>query len=291
MNASPPLVSIGMSVRNSESTLKPALRSILQQTYTNWELLLLDDGSRDGTVSIARQYEDPRIRLIADGRSLGLAARLNQAVGLARGAYFARMDGDDISYPERLERQVGMLESHREVNLLGCGAIVFDSRGEAVGRLPLRLDHEEICARPWAGFYFAHPTWMGRIEWFRKNPYRQDALRAQDQDLLLRTYRQSRFAALPDVLLGYRQETLSLSRILRGRYHFSRALLRQLVVGGDWRLARGLIEQPAKALYDLIAVGSGLNYRLLRHRALPIDETQRGAWKRVWIATMAGNNK
>lgn len=232
MNASPPLVSIGMSVRNSESTLKPALRSILQQTYTNWELLLLDDGSRDETVSIARRYEDPRIRLIADGRGLGLAARLNQAVGLARGAYFARMDGDDISYPERLERQVGMLELHREVNLLGCGAIVFDSRGEAVGRLPSRLDHEEICARPWAGFYLAHPTWMGRIEWFRKNPYRKDALRAQDQDLLLRTYRQSRFAALSDVLLGYRQETLSLSRILRGRYHFSRALLRQLVVGG-----------------------------------------------------------
>lgn len=286
MNASPPLVSIGMSVRNSESTLKPALRSILQQTYTNWELLLLDDGSRDETVSIARRYEDPRIRLIADGRGLGLAARLNQAVGLARGAYFARMDGDDISYPERLERQVGMLELHREVNLLGCGAIVFDSRGEAVGRLPSRLDHEEICARPWAGFYLAHPTWMGRIEWFRKNPYRKDALRAQDQDLLLRTYRQSRFAALSEVLLGYRQETLSLSRILRGRYHFSRALLRQLVVGGDWRLARGLVEQPAKALYDLIAVGSGLNYRLLRHRALPIDETQRASWKEAWTTAV-----
>jgi glycosyltransferase involved in cell wall biosynthesis len=291
MSVSLPLVSIGMSVRNCESTLKTALESILQQTYANWELLLLDDGSHDGTVNIARQFNDSRIRLVVDGKNLGLATRLNQAVELAKGTYFARMDGDDVSYPGRLERQVGMLETNRDTNLVGCGAIVFDSKGEAVGRLPLRVDHEEICARPWAGFYLAHPTWMGQIDWFRKHPYRQDALRGQDQDLLLRTYRESRFAALPEILLGYRQETLSLSRILRGRYHFSRALLRQFVVGRDWRLARGLIEQPAKALFDLIAVGSGLNYRLLRHRALPIDDAQRAAWKKVWVATTAGDSK
>lgn len=291
MNASLPLVSIGMSVRNCESTLKTALESIQQQTYANWELLLLDDGSHDQTVSVARQYNDSRIRLIVDGKNLGLASRLNQAVELARGTYFARMDGDDVSYPERLERQVFMLEMNRETNLVGCGAVVFDSQGDAVGQLPLRVDHEGICARPWAGFYLAHPTWMGRIEWFRKHPYRQDALRAQDQDLLLRTYQQSRFAALPEILLGYRQETLSLPRILRGRFHFSRALLRQFVLGKDWRLARGLIEQPAKALFDVIAVGTGLNYRLLRHRALSIDDAQQAAWEKVWLAMTAGDSK
>lgn len=282
MSTNQPLVSIGMSVRNCESTLGMALRSIAQQTYPHWELLLLDDGSTDGTLKVARQFNDPRVRFIADGKNLGLAARLNQAVELSNGQYFARMDGDDVCYPERFERQVSALESRPEIDLLGCGAIVFSGYGKAVGRLPLRIEHAEICARPWAGFYLAHPTWMGRMEWFRKHPYRESALRAQDQDLLLRTYRHSRFAALPEYLLGYRQETLSLSRTLRGRYHFSRALFRQMSEGGNWALARGLIEQPVKGLIDMTAMGTGLNYRVLRHRAIPIDENAYAGWKDVW---------
>lgn len=284
MNASLPLVSIGMSVRNSASTLETALQSVLQQTYTHWELWLLDDGSTDETIDVARRFNDPRIHLIVDGKNLGLAARLNQAVGLAHGRYFARMDGDDVCYPERFERQVDLLESRLDIDLLGCGAVVFNGNGQAVGKLPLRLEHAEICARPWAGFYLAHPTWMGRLEWFRKYPYRQSALRAQDQDLLLRTYRHSRFAALSDTLLGYRQETLSLSRVLRGRYHFIRALLHQMIGGADWRLVRGLVEQPVKGMVDIFAVTTGLNYRLLRHRAIPIDEKIRATWEKVWLA-------
>lgn len=284
MSESPPLVSIGMSVRNCASTLEMALRSILQQTYIHWELWLLDDGSTDETIDVARQFNDPRIHLIADGENLGLASRLNQAVGLAKGQYFARMDGDDVCYPERLERQVAFLAARPDLDLLGCGAVVFNGDGLAVGRLPLRLEHAEICARPWAGFYLAHPTWMGRLDWFRKHPYRQGALRAQDQDLLLRTYHRSRFAALPDILLGYRQETVSLSRVLRGRYHFSRALLRQVIGSADLRLVRGLVEQPLKGMVDLFAVATGLNYRLLRHRSIPIDEKTRASWEKVWLA-------
>lgn len=284
MNGGKPLVSIGLSVRNGAATLRTALASILQQTYPNWELWLLDDGSTDETINVARQFKDPRIHLIADGKNLGLAARLNQAVGLAQGRYFARMDGDDVCYPERLARQVAFLESRPDIDLLGCGAIVFNGNGQAVGRLPLRLEHAEICARPWAGFYLAHPTWIGRLDWFRKNPYRPSALRAQDQDLLLRTYRHSRFAALPEALLGYRQEALSLSRVLRGRYHFSRALFRQVIEGADWRLVRGLVEQPVKSMVDIFAVATGLNYRLLRHRAIPIDANLSATWEMVWLA-------
>lgn len=276
------LVSIGMSVRNCAATLEAAIWSILRQTHENWELWLLDDGSTDETVNVARQINDPRIHLIADGKNLGLASRLNQSVGLAQGHYFARMDGDDFCYPERLARQVAFLERRPDIDLLGCGAIVFNSDGRAVGKLPLRLEHAEICARPWAGFYLAHPTWMGRLDWFRKHPYSESALRAQDQDLLLRTYRQSRFASLPDTLLAYRQEALSLSRILRGRYHFSRALLRQVIHGADWRLARGLAEQPVKGLIDIFAVTTGLDYRVLRHRAMPIDEEVSATWEKLW---------
>lgn len=290
VSSSQPLVSIGMAVRNCASTLGMALQSILQQTYPHWELWLLDDGSTDETRDVALQFNDSRIHLIVDGRNLGLAARLNQAVELAKGRYFARMDGDDVCYPERFERQVALLESRPEIDLLGCGAIVFNGNGQVVGRLPLKLEHAEICARPWAGFYLAHPTWMGRLAWFRNHAYRQSALRAQDQDLLLRTYRHSRFAALPDTLLGYRQETLSLSRVLRGRYHFSRALLRQAIEGADWRLVRGLVEQSLKGMVDIFAVTTGLNYRLLRHRAIPIDEKMRATWEKVWLTCDKSRN-
>ncbi len=282
MSSNTPLVSIGMSIRNCESTLGAALQSVVQQTYPHWELWLLNDGSTDGTLNVALQFSDPRIRLMTDCKNMGLAARLNQATGLAQGRYFARMDGDDICYPERFERQVAMLESRPDIDLLGSGAIVFTGSGQAMGRLPLRLEHAEICRRPWAGFYLAHPTWMGRTEWFKKHPYRQDALRAEDQDLLLRTYRYSHFATLPDILLGYRQESVSLPRTLRGRYTFGRALFRQMIEGGDWQLIRGLIEQPLKGLIDTFAVVTGLNYRLLRHRAMPIDEKARAEWEGVW---------
>ncbi|MBU1904958.1 MAG: glycosyltransferase, partial [Proteobacteria bacterium] len=86
-----PLVSIGMSVFNCGPTLVPTIRSLLHQTYDNWELILLDDGSTDGTPLLAKAFHDQRIRFIADGLNKGLAARLNQAVDLSRGAYFARM--------------------------------------------------------------------------------------------------------------------------------------------------------------------------------------------------------
>lgn len=279
-----PLVSIGMPVFNCGSTLGAAIRSLLLQTYPHWELLILDDGSGDDTVEVVRRFDDPRIRLTVDSRNLGLAARLNQAVGLARGRYFARMDGDDLCYPERLARQVAFLQDAPETDLVGAGAMVFDQTGQAVGALPNRSTHEAICARPWTGFYLAHPTWMGRTAWFAQYPYRESARRAQDQDLLLRTYRYSRFAALPEIELGYRQERLSLRNILRGRYHFTRALWRQMVAGSDWRLARGLVEQPLKALVDIAAIVSGAGYRILRHRALGPTEEQRRDWDRVWRA-------
>src|ERR1700684_499695 len=100
-----PLVSIGMPVYDCEKTIAVSLRSILNQTFTEWELIIIDDGSQDGTLARAREFDDPRIRIVDGQRNLGLPARLNQAVHLSGGTYFARMDGDDIAYPERIEKQ------------------------------------------------------------------------------------------------------------------------------------------------------------------------------------------
>ena len=164
--------------------------------------------------------------MVADGQRRGLAARLNQAIELARGRYLARMDADDIAYPERLERQLAFLEAHPEVDLLGSGMMVFADDGHPAGLYNVRTTHAEICARPLSGFYLAHPTWMGRIDWFRKWRYDPVCRKAQDQDLLLRAWRSSRYAALPEPLVGYRQDAFSIRKSWLGRYYFSRAILR-----------------------------------------------------------------
>src|SRR5688500_12313854 len=99
-----PLVTIAMPVRNAAGTIRTAIRSIMQQTLSSWELLVIDDGSTDDSAWAARDLGDDRVAVLADGRREGLPARLNQAAAIGRGRYFARMDADDISYPERLER-------------------------------------------------------------------------------------------------------------------------------------------------------------------------------------------
>src|SRR5690348_1576876 len=115
-----PLITIGMPVRNCERTVAAAIRSILNQTCGNWELLIIDDESEDNTVEVASWFRDQRIHLLSGNVHAGLPARLNQAVRRGSGKYFARMDGDDISFPQRLERQVAYLEARPEVDLLAA---------------------------------------------------------------------------------------------------------------------------------------------------------------------------
>jgi len=278
-----PLVSIGMPVRNCEKTLPLALRSLLAQTYRQWELLLTDDGSSDETLRLAEQFTDPRIKIYADGQNQGLAARLNQAIDMGQGKYFARMDGDDVAYPERLERQVSYLEQHPEVDLVGAWVIVFNQAGIPLGKRASPEAHDAICARPFAGFPIAHPTYVGRLEWFRCYRYDEALPKSQDQELLLRAYRFSRFANVPEILLGYREERIHLKKILTGRWFFAKALAREFCRQRRPGLAvRAVVEQVLKAILDCVAVGSGLNYHLLRHRAWPLSDSERRKWEYVW---------
>ena len=102
-----------MPFRNAERTIAASIRSILRQSYMDWELILCDDGSEDESRALACSFHDPRIEVWGDGRSLQLGARLNECIGRARGEYFARMDADDIAYPLRLEKQLRFLDAVR----------------------------------------------------------------------------------------------------------------------------------------------------------------------------------
>jgi glycosyltransferase involved in cell wall biosynthesis len=279
-----------MPVFNCERTVGAAICSIQAQTFQDWELIVIDDGSCDRTLAVATTFDDPRIRLVKGGENLGLPARLNEAVALSRGRYFARMDGDDISYPARLEQQLAYLRQNPEVDLLGGAISIFDGKGELIGIRAARLTHEDLCGTWWRHHTLAHVTWMGPIEWFRKNPYCPNALTTQDRELLMRTQRHSRFAAIPDILVGVREPTISLKKIIPTRWTFVEVILReeiqhrQIVFG-----ALSALAEVAKLLLDIFAVGTGLNYHILRHRATPtLDPAVTAEWQSVWNLTSAG---
>lgn len=214
-----PLVSVAMPVYNAGKFLRAAVLSIVRQTYKNWELLIMDDGSTDGALDSIADIEDARIRTFRDGRNRGIAVRLNEAVDLARGRYFARMDSDDVSYPQRFEYQVAFLNSDAAIDLLATRAIAIGEDDRVLSLFPTALTHDEICHQPWRGFFFPHPTWMGKVEWFRKHRYRVPApYCSEDQELLLRSYRESRFATLPEVLFAYRiRSKTSFEKLFRTR--------------------------------------------------------------------------
>jgi len=228
-----PLVSIGMSVLNGGPALQVAVRSLLAQTLPDWELLLLDDGSTDGAVESIEALQDPRIRVVRDGRNKGLSVRLNEALDLARGRYFARMDHDDISHPDRLRLQVGAMEVDGELDLLACRCIRISDDDRFTGYLPFAARHEEICRYPWLRIPMAHPSWLGRTDWFRRHRYPVPApYYAEDFELLLRASHCSKYGALPQVLMAYRvRSRIDWNKSLRAR-------LSQLALQRRYFLAR-----------------------------------------------------
>lgn len=279
--ASNPTVSIGMSVLNNERTVGQAVRSIVNQTFQDWELLVFDDGSTDETADIVRGFQDPRIRLLQDGENKGLPARLNEAVDAASGELFARMDGDDVSYPERLGLQVDYLRSHPDVDLVGGGVMVFFDETRVTGKRIAPEAHAVICRAPYRGFPMAHPTYCGRLAWFKKHRYSEQAVRCEDQDMLLRAFRTSKYANVQQIVLGYREQ-LSFTKIIRSRWYFAQRMFVEYARNGHpiigcW----GCVEQLMKSGVDAIALGSGLDHALLRHRAGPITREEEKRWAHV----------
>jgi glycosyltransferase involved in cell wall biosynthesis len=200
-----PRITVAMPVLNGGEYLLLAVFSIVNQTYENWELLILDDGSTDGSIEKLSSAVDKRIVVIRDGTRRGIASRLNQAIDLARGEFFARMDHDDISHPDRLLKQLDFLETNPRVDLLANKCFKVDERNCVTGELPFDSSHARICARPWLGFAMPHPSWMGKTSWFKENRYREPApFCCEDSEMLLRTHKHSIFDAIEIPLLAYR---------------------------------------------------------------------------------------
>jgi glycosyltransferase involved in cell wall biosynthesis len=278
MPAPNPLISIAMPFLNCEATLSAALQSILRQSYGNWELLLCDDGSSDGGPACARSFRDRRINLWSDGRTKGLAARLNECIDRARGDFIARMDADDIAYPARLEKQVAFLQQHPEIDLAGSHMLIFAEDGAPLGKRVLPCAHEDIVANPALSFGLAHPTWMGRAAWFRRYRYSAQAVRYEDIELLYRSYRHSRFANIPEILHAYREPQDGLRKRFKTRIERVRFLWRS----GNPGAYQSTLVEPIKAMCDAALVTAGLRYRMLRSREQSLTAAEFQDWDQLF---------
>jgi glycosyltransferase involved in cell wall biosynthesis len=211
-----PLVSIAISFFNNQHTLNDAIVSVLNQTFDDWELILLDDGSTDDSLKIAKQFKDVRITLISDKYNKGLVERLNQSVSLATGKYYARMDSDDIMHPERLNQQVQFLEQHPEVDVVDTPMYVMNQSGHLKGIRNSQLTKWSL-KLILSGKTLNHATVMGHTEWFKKNPYNPEYIRAEDVELWCRTINQSTFARLNKELYFVREGKINIKNYLRSQ--------------------------------------------------------------------------
>lgn len=221
-------VSIGIPYTDQTEELALAVKSVLNQTYEDWELILLGDGPSPGASAVAKSFRDRRVRVYEQPERSGLAAALNRIAHLARFPLLARMDGDDLMHPLRIERQVRKFESDPDLDVLGTMAFLIDGDTELVGA----FTEPELPRTP-RGFLrsnaFSHPTVMGKTSWFRANPYDEHLLRAQDKELWLRTCQTSKFAKLPDRLMYYRVPRDMSSSRLRRNESYNRLILRRYI--------------------------------------------------------------
>ena len=200
-----PMVTVLMSVYNGEKFLKEAMDSILTQTFTDFEFLIINDGSTDNSVKIIESYNDSRIRLINNEKNLKLIASLNKGISLARGKYIARMDCDDISSPTRLEKEVNFLEDSLEYGLVGTFYTVIDGAGKEQYNKSYPSNNDLIKLFLSLNCPLAHGSIMGRTELFRQNLYGSEEYSAvEDYELWTRMAKVTKIHNIPEYLFKYR---------------------------------------------------------------------------------------
>ena len=265
------LVTIAIPIYNAEAYLAYAIQSVINQTYKNWELLLMCDGSSDNSTTIATAYakKDNRIKLVDDMTNKGLIYRLNQSIAMAKGKYYARMDADDIMVVSRIEEQVTFLDAHPEVDVCGASIMTIDNENRIVGS---GFNEGKVNG-------FIHPTVMGRTSWFKSNPYADWALRAEDFELWSRTSSVSNFYAIGKPLLFYREFGIPTFR----KYYLSQRTLLKIFwryqhysKSFSWFITNTIKTCSKSLVYAIFATMGKCDYLISRRRRQPIP-------KKLWL--------
>jgi glycosyltransferase involved in cell wall biosynthesis len=209
-----PLISIAIPFYNNESTILDAVKSVFAQTYQNWELLLLDDGSKDNSLALVSRIIDERIRIVSDGTNKGLVYRLNQVPSLANGEYLARMDADDLMHPFRLQKQIDLLLSDPDLDLVDTGLYSISEIGDPIGIRGMEI--VVYNSRYALGkVMLIHASIVGKKEWFIRNKYDPEYIRAEDRELWVRTHKYSKFKRVQEPLYIVREGRINVENYVR----------------------------------------------------------------------------
>jgi len=223
-----PSVSIVMGMYNAASHLRDCMESVIAQTFSDFEFIIVDDGSTDQSSMIVESYNDSRVRLLKQ-ENRGLPAALNNAISLARGSYIARMDADDIAMQERLDTQVSFLRRHPEVDILGAQAIILNENGVAGEMMKKPIATKNVHKYLEYACPLIHPTYMVKADVYRTiGGYREELFTAQDLEFLLRAVEGGFVLAnVPQALLLYRYNPDGISaNNTRRQLFYTRKLLR-----------------------------------------------------------------
>lgn len=218
-------ISIGIPFYNAEKYLLDAIRSVFAQTYKDWELILIDDGSTDNSLKIAKSIKDPRVRVYSDGKNKKLATRLNEIVQLANYDIIARMDADDLMSPIRLEEQLKILEHNPNIDLVSTGLYSVTNDLKPIGvrwHYSNTISYRDLLYKRSCGV--VHAAILGRKSWFIRNPYNTILKIAQDYELWIRTSYKKDFKIflIQKPLYYYREESSITSKKMLLAYSYDR---------------------------------------------------------------------
>lgn len=288
LNVSPPFVSVLLPVYNGMPYLSVAVNSLLSQTWVDYELIIVNDGSSDGSAAYLDSLHDHRVRVIhQDNR--GLAGALNVAIGYARGRYLARQDQDDISRPDRLALQVAFLNAHPAVSLVGGAARILEGDQPTDRLLQHPCDDGDLRLNLLFDSYIVHSSVMMRRDAIQAlGGYCEDRTRQppEDYELWSRMMKGHKLANLPEVLIDYRETPGSMSR--SGPHPFRSKLVMLCAENIAWASGRSVQAPEVQALARLLHADPGWRQTRAIQPALHLllDEALEGG-TRVFGATAA----
>ncbi len=273
-----PLITVGLSFYNNEKTLASAIKSVLLQTYSHFEFIIIDDGSTDRSYEIAHKFAtaDKRIRLIRDKVNRGLIYRLNQIIDLADGKYMARMDSDDMMMPEKIERQMEVLLQNDHIDIIDTAAYAINEKDEPVGMRKLiditDWDRKKVLQKR----LFFHPTIIAKTSWYRENKYDENFVRSEDFELWCRSFENMQYHRIYEPLFLYREGNVNVSNYIKSSSSHRRAVKKHYKgVLTRKELVSEIVESHVKSgLYRLFGMFK-MQHFLAAKRNVKLDEGQR----------------
>lgn len=273
-------ITIAIPFYNAEKYLEDAIRSVFAQTYKDWELILMDDGSTDTSLKIANSVKDARVRVYSDGKNKRLAARLNEIAALAKYKYIARMDADDLIFPNRIETQMRYFEKNPDLDIVTTGVYSVLNNLEIQGVRGSDFESpsfNDVLSRKVG---ITHAALIAKKTWYQRNKYDESLSIAQDLDLWIRAAKKNdlKVKSISNPLYIYREEAnVTMAKLLRA-YKNERNMIRKYSESNNLQL---LLKSYLKSFVVKILGTLGKIKLLQAKRGSVINQLQKEAFNQA----------